>query len=110
MVDDIGPKERLLAFMTAHPTESFHGYRLIKETGVQSGTLYPQLARWVQQGILEHHWEPRADGRPPRKSYRLTGDGVAAARLELAALRASHNRTTSAGITGVAKPAIGGAG
>jgi DNA-binding PadR family transcriptional regulator len=58
-----------------------HGYDLAKETGLQSGTLYPILMRLAEQGLLEESWQP-ADvaGRPPRHLYRLTTAGVATAR------------------------------
>ena len=58
-----------------------HGYDLCRTTGLKSGTLYPLLARLKDQGLLESRWEPpQAQGRPPRHAYRLTAQGVAAAR------------------------------
>ena len=44
-----------------------HGYDLMKETGVLSGTLYPLLIRMTDQGLVEAQWrEPEQPGRPPR--------------------------------------------
>jgi PadR family transcriptional regulator len=71
----------VLAAFLEQPAAWRHGYDLSKQTGLQSGTLYPILMRLAEQGFLEHTWEP-ADtiGRPPRHVYRLTAPGVAAAR------------------------------
>lgn len=58
-----------------------HGYALSKATGLQSGTLYPILARLEDRGYLESKWvEPAHAGRPPRHVFRLTPIGVAHAR------------------------------
>ena len=54
-----------------------HGYELMKETGLLSGTLYPLLMRMTDQGLVEAEWrEPTRPGRPPRHAYRLTTAGV----------------------------------
>lgn len=43
---------------------------------MQSGTLYPLLARLAEQGHLDAEWrEPAAPGRPARHVYRLTATG-----------------------------------
>ncbi|WP_348769815.1 PadR family transcriptional regulator [Sphingopyxis sp. PAMC25046] len=58
-----------------------HGYELMKETGLQSGTLYPLLMRMHEQGLVEAEWrEPERPGRPARHAYRLSAAGVALAR------------------------------
>ncbi len=58
-----------------------HGYDLMKETGLLSGTLYPLLMRMTDQGLVEAEWrEPAHPGRPPRHAYRLTAAGFALAR------------------------------
>jgi DNA-binding PadR family transcriptional regulator len=55
-----------------------HGYDLMKETGLLSGTLYPLLMRMTDQGLVEAEWrEPTQPGRPARHAYRLTVKGVA---------------------------------
>jgi PadR family transcriptional regulator, regulatory protein PadR len=53
-----------------------HGYDLMSQAGVKSGTLYPLLMRLEAQGLLEARWvaSPQA-GRPPRHVYRLTTSG-----------------------------------
>lgn len=55
-----------------------HGYDLMKETGLLSGTLYPLLMRMTDQGLVEAEWrKPTQPGRPARHAYRLTTAGVA---------------------------------
>ncbi len=53
-----------------------HGYELMVETGLKSGSLYPILMRMAERGLLDATWEPNAPvGRPPRHLYRLTPAG-----------------------------------
>ena len=62
-----------------------HGYELAKQTGLQSGTLYPILMRLSDRGLLESRWTPQESaGRPPRHMYRLTAQGTTFAREQLA--------------------------
>ena len=85
-----GPLERVLRVLIADPAAPHYGYDLMKAARLPSGTLYPMLARLQQQGLVESEWEPQqrdAGGRPPRKYYRLTGEGVCVTRLELAKAR-----------------------
>jgi DNA-binding PadR family transcriptional regulator len=75
----------LQAFM-AHRRRWRHGYDLSSETGLPSGTIYPVLMRLSERQLLDAEWEPSpTPGRPPRRMYRLTADGVAVAKAELAA-------------------------
>lgn len=81
------PLERLLRALLADPSAPRYGYDLMKAAGLASGTLYPMLARLEDQGLVTSDWEPQpADtaGRPPRKYYRLTGEGALVARRQLA--------------------------
>ena len=82
-----GPLERVLRAFLADGSARHYGYDLMKAAGLASGTLYPMLARLQDQGLVISEWEPLredAGGRPPRKYYQLTGEGVRVARLELA--------------------------
>jgi DNA-binding PadR family transcriptional regulator len=97
-----GPLERVLRVMTADPAAPHYGYDLMKAARLPSGTLYPMLARLQQEGLVDSEWETQrqdAGGRPPRRYYRLTGEGLRVARLELAqaapgpARRAGHGAT-----------------
>jgi DNA-binding PadR family transcriptional regulator len=85
-----GPLERVLRVLLADTAAPHYGYDLMRSARVPSGTLYPMLARLHQQGLVESEWEPQQDdagGRPPRKYYRLTGEGIRITRLELAKAR-----------------------
>lgn len=71
----------LLDALSAGQQEWRHGYDLMKETGLSSGTLYPLLMRMTDQGLVESEWrEPAQPGRPARHAYRLTAAGFALAR------------------------------
>jgi PadR family transcriptional regulator, regulatory protein PadR len=75
---------QLLAAMLEEPLTWRYGYELLKNTGLQSGTLYPLLMRLSDQGLLEAEWrEPEKTGRPPRHVYRLTSNGLAFARAHV---------------------------
>ena len=70
----------LLKAMSAQRQQWRHGYDLMKETGLSSGTLYPLLMRMTDQGLVEAEWrEPAQPGRPARHAYRLTAAGFALA-------------------------------
>jgi DNA-binding PadR family transcriptional regulator len=82
-----GPLERVLRVFLADVSARHYGYDLMKAAKLPSGTLYPMLARLQDQGLITSEWEPQpadAGGRPPRRYYQLTGDGIRVARLELA--------------------------
>lgn len=71
----------LLKALSLRAREWRHGYDLMKETGLLSGTLYPLLMRMTDQGLVEAEWrEPAQPGRPARHAYRLTAAGIALAR------------------------------
>jgi len=68
---------KLLAALISQQAHWQHGYDLSEETGLPSGTLYPILMRLSDRGMVESKWEPSPhQGRPPRKLYRLTSEGV----------------------------------
>jgi DNA-binding PadR family transcriptional regulator len=64
-----------------------HGFDILDATGLQSGTAYPILRRLEDAGLLRSRWEAvaraRAEGRPPRRYYELTGAGAEALREAL---------------------------
>lgn len=98
---------RVLAAFLADPAEDRYGLGLMRDTGLPSGTLYPVLARLQRAGWVEARWEdvdPVAAGRPARRYYRLTADGIERARIGLAEL---HEQTRAATMppTAATKPA-----
>jgi PadR family transcriptional regulator, regulatory protein PadR len=103
-----GPLERVLRVLIADPSAQHYGYDLMKAAKLPSGTLYPMLARLQQDGIVESEWEAQredAGGRPPRRYYRLTAEGLRVARIELAQA-ASRSPARRAG-RAAARPAPG---
>lgn len=63
-----------------HAQQWRHGYDLMKETGLLSGTIYPLLMRMTDEGLVEAEWrKPAQPGRPARHAYRLTAQGLALA-------------------------------
>jgi DNA-binding PadR family transcriptional regulator len=77
------PSKQMLSLLVALIEEASawrHGYDLMKDTGLSSGTLYPLLMRMTEQGLVEAEWqEPVQRGRPARHAYRLTASGIALA-------------------------------
>ena len=72
----------LLEALSAKTQQWRHGYDLMKETGLSSGTLYPLLMRMAEKGLIEAEWrEPARPGRPARHAYRLTAAGIALAQV-----------------------------
>lgn len=80
---------KVLRVFLDDPGTPCYGLELMKATGLPSGSLYPVLARLERAGWLRSEREeidPVAEGRPARRYYALTPDGLATARVELAAL------------------------
>jgi PadR family transcriptional regulator PadR len=101
------PLERVLGAFLADPSSPRYGYDLMKAARLPSGTLYPLLARLERQKLVVSAWEtPQQEGQRPRKYYRLTGEGIRVARLELAHASARRPRTQA----GSARPAPGSLG
>lgn len=88
--------ERVFRAFLDDPAAPRYGYDLMKTAALPSGTLYPLLARLEAQMLVVSAWEtPRHDGERPRRYYRLTGEGIRVARLELAELSARRRRAPS---------------
>lgn len=81
----------LLEVLIEQPHAWQYGYDISRETGLQSGTLYPILMRLSDRGMLESKWEASPQsGRPPRHMYRLTAQGVDYAKDQVAAASGSR--------------------
>jgi PadR family transcriptional regulator PadR len=80
---------KVLRVFLQDPSAACYGLELMKATGLPSGSLYPVLARLERAGWVcsrREEIDPSVEGRPPRRYYELTPDGLASARVELAAL------------------------
>jgi PadR family transcriptional regulator, regulatory protein PadR len=72
----LSPQALVIVDILASHQDWCHGYSIMTEAGVKSGTLYPVLMRLENQGLLEARWEEsELRGRPPRHVYRLTQAG-----------------------------------
>lgn len=88
----------VLHALAAQPEIWRHGYGLLQETKLKSGTLYPLLMRLADDGLLESEWRPPVPpARAPRHAYRLTPSGGAFAHSMLA--RADTNASDLIGAT-----------
>jgi PadR family transcriptional regulator, regulatory protein PadR len=73
------PTQLVLRAMIAEPTREMYGLELGQVAELPSGTVHPILARLEGCGWVESRWEdldPKRVGRPRRRYYRLTPDGV----------------------------------
>jgi PadR family transcriptional regulator, regulatory protein PadR len=73
---------RVLEAFLENVAEELAGADVQKRSGLASGTLYPILLRLESAGWFVSRWErvdPAAAGRPRRRFYRLTPDGLARA-------------------------------
>ena len=86
--------QAVLRALLDDPTKDMYGLEICSATGLPSGTVHPILARFEGLGWLDSSWEqvdPREQGRPRRRYYRLNANGSSLARDALA--RAYETRT-----------------
>ncbi|HLJ76426.1 MAG TPA: PadR family transcriptional regulator [Acidobacteriaceae bacterium] len=83
------PKLSHTAALILHAVDSgfVYGFSIMEATGLPSGTVYPAMRRLERDNLIASRWEKQAiadaQGRPPRKYYKVTSDGktiLAAAR------------------------------
>ncbi len=81
-----------IAVLQAVAAGQRYGFEIIERTGLPSGTVYPALSSLERRGLLAARWEgqasARAEARPRRRYYRVTGAGQAALDAALARLEA----------------------
>jgi PadR family transcriptional regulator PadR len=81
------PTQLVLEALLQDPEDELYGVEIGQLAGLRSGTVHPILARLEGVGWLTSRWEdidPQVEGRPPRRYYRLTAEGLLAARAALA--------------------------
>jgi len=86
-----GPTQLVLRALLADLHAELYGVEIGHAAGLMSGTVHPILARLEALGWVESRWEdidPKAEGRPARRYYRITALGAEQARAELAKVRA----------------------
>src|ERR1700712_2675926 len=87
--------QAVLRAMLADPLADRYGLEVCVANGLPSGTVHPILARFEALGWLESAWEqvdPREQGRPRRRYYRMNPHGVALARDALARAHRTRSR------------------
>jgi PadR family transcriptional regulator PadR len=101
----------VLRALVAEPTRARYGLELSDVTGLPTGTIYPILARLEGVRWVESTWEEEdahpGEGRPRRRYYQLTQDGVEEARSALAKAHAAAKGRHP--WLGTARPEPGGA-
>src|SRR5688572_22550592 len=97
----------LLRAMLEHPDRATYGLELCNAAGLASGTIHPILARLEGLGWVTSEWEdvdPNEVGRPRRRYYRLSPDGIEKARDALDRARTPVTRLSNLRTT----PKLGG--
>lgn len=68
----------VLGLFATHPTRSWFGLEIIKDTEIKSGSLYPILHRFEERKLVLGGWEDIdvaiAERRRPRRHYQLNPD------------------------------------
>jgi PadR family transcriptional regulator PadR len=98
----------ILMVFLEEPDQPRYGLELMRLTGQPSGSMYKNLAKFEQAGWFtagREDIDPVAEGRPPRRFYRITGAAAEAARIQLAALSDRYRPPGPAR----PRPAFGGA-
>jgi len=82
------------------PDEELYGLKIARKAGRKTGSVYPILARLEAEGWVESRWErdDRDDRGPRRRFYRLSPDGLTAARALLIKNRGVISQRTEEGV------------
>ncbi len=86
------PTQLVLSALLDDPTQERYGGEIAAMAGLASGTVHPILARLEGLDWVESAWEgidPKQEGRPPRRYYRLTATGAEQAGQALSRARQS---------------------
>jgi PadR family transcriptional regulator PadR len=84
------PTQLVLRALLEEPAHEKYGLQIGVSAGLPSGTIHPILARLEGLGWLKSRWEevdPSEQGRPRRRYYQLTSEGIEHARIALANAR-----------------------
>src|SRR6476661_1987823 len=87
--------QAVLRTMLDAPGQDLYVLGICAPTALPSGTVHPILARFEALGWLDSSWEqvdPREQGRPRRRYYRLNDKGIGLARDALARVYETRTR------------------
>jgi DNA-binding PadR family transcriptional regulator len=78
------------------PDADLYGFKIAQAAGRKTGVVYPILGRLEEAGWVESFWEraEKSDRGPRRRFYRLSPDGLAAARELLLTRRGATRQRT----------------
>jgi DNA-binding MarR family transcriptional regulator len=94
----------LLRALMSEPGRELYGFEVMRATGLPSGTVYPLLTRLEAAGWLavrDEGTDPKAEGRPARRYYRITDAGRGAVGAEMDRLAEALAALGALGITPV---------
>jgi len=81
-----------------------HGFDILEQTGLTSGTVYPALERLESTGLARSSWEDarlaHEEKRPPRRYFEITDEG----KVELIRALRRYRALAPVVIDGVAYP------
>lgn len=87
------PTLKILKVFIDNPGEILTGSDIMKRTNLSSGTTYPILLRLEAAGWFKSEWEvnPSTVGRPRKRFYQITSDGLDFAQKELNDINKPNN-------------------
>ena len=91
------------------PDEELYGYKIALRSGRKTGVVYPILDRFEDLGWVESAWEreERGERGPRRRFYRLSPEGISAARELLIERRGViHQRGDDVPVGGLRRRAV----
>jgi DNA-binding PadR family transcriptional regulator len=68
-------RTKVLSEFLSYPDEEFYAYGLALSLGMQVGSVMAVLRFALTQKWVVDRWTPSAQGRPPRRMFRLTPEG-----------------------------------
>ena len=79
MVAEIKLSHTAAMILQAISAGDVYGFGIMERTGLPSGTVYPAMRRLERDELIRSSWEKQsiadAEGRPPRKYYKVTAQG-----------------------------------
>jgi DNA-binding PadR family transcriptional regulator len=79
MAGDVKLSHTAAMVLQAISAGHIYGFHVMEVTGLPSGTVYPAMRRLERDRLILSQWEKQsvadAEGRPPRKYYKLTALG-----------------------------------
>jgi PadR family transcriptional regulator PadR len=97
------PTQLVLSVLLDDPDVERYGAELSELAGLATGTIHPILARLEKVGWVRSRWEeidPREQGRPRRRYYRIDPNSVATVNAALTRVRTPALERLRPGLAG----------